>query len=143
MAYKEWKREYSVSVKRFNDDHRQLFQYLNDLHQGLISGLNISDMGYILKGLMEYTIVHFQEEERMMKKFNYPEFESHRIEHEMLLKRVGEFYRDFIQGKKAFSLELLSFLDDWVTSHILTMDMKYKPFFEDIGRRQKAGKVSV
>ncbi len=140
MAYKEWKKEYSVSVKKFNDDHKKLFGYLNELHQGLVSGIGIADMSYILKGLIDYTRTHFQTEERLMEKNGYPHFVEHKKEHDNLLQKVDVFYDEFSSGKKAFTIELLTFLDDWVTDHILKTDMKYKPFFEKIAEIQKESK---
>mgnify|MGYP001552270672 CR=1 FL=1 len=137
MAYKEWKNQYNVSVKKFNDDHKKLFSYLNELHRGLVSGLNISDMGYILRGLVDYTVSHFKNEERLMLKFDFPEYKDHKKEHDDLLEEVSAFYEDFQAGKQSFSLELLSFLDNWVTNHILTTDMKYKTFFELIAKKQQ------
>ena len=137
MAYREWKNEYDVAVKLFNDDHKELFGFLKQLHQGLVAGFGISDMSFILDGLVNYTVNHFKREERLMLKHNYPEYEIHKKEHDDLLNQVGEFVTDFKVGKKAFSLELLSFLDNWVTDHILGSDMKYKPFFKNIAIEQK------
>ncbi len=139
MSYREWRPEYNVSVKAFNEDHRKLFGYLNELQRGVSSGLGVSSMGYILKGLVDYTIEHFKREEVLMKRYHYPnpEYIAHKGEHEKLLEEVGEFYHDFLEGKSQFSLELLSFLSDWVTNHILNTDMKYKSFFKDIAEKQK------
>ncbi len=139
MAYKEWKKEFSVAVKQFNDDHKKLFGYLNELDQGLKAGIGIADMSYILKGLIDYTKTHFRNEERLMEKHGYPGYEQHKKEHDDLLQKVDLFYDEFSSGKKAFSIELLTFLDNWVTDHILKTDMKYKPFFEKIAEIQKNG----
>jgi hemerythrin len=143
MSYREWRPEYNVSVKAFNDDHKKLFGYLNDLQQGISSGLGVSNMGYILRGLVEYTVEHFKREEVLMEKYNFPEYTAHKDEHTKLLEEVGQFYSDFQEGKSTFSLELLSFLSDWVTNHILNSDMKYKYFFKEIADRQKAAKQNV
>jgi len=138
MAYREWKNEYNIAVKKFNDDHKELFSYLNQLHQGLIGGFGISDMSFILDGLVKYTVKHFKSEESLMIKFNYPHYEEHKEEHDELLAQVGEFIEDYKKGKKAFSIELLSFLDNWISNHILQTDMKYKPFFKEIAKQQKS-----
>jgi hemerythrin len=137
MPFKEWKNEYNVAVKKFNDAHKELFSYLNNLHQGVVAGLGITNMTYILKGLLDYTTNHFRDEERLMKKYNYPEYESHKKEHDALLAKVSEYYTEFQQGHTSFSFELLSFLDKWITNHILHTDMKYKPFFKEIAKKQK------
>lgn len=137
MSYVEWKNEYNVGVKSFNDDHKRLFGYLNELHSGLSAGFKVSEMQYIVKGLVEYTQTHFKREEKLMMKYNYPEFEKHKEEHDNLLKEVGEFNEDFIAGKKSFSFALLEFLHDWVSNHILQTDMKYKEFFKEEVRSQE------
>ncbi len=138
MSYREWRPEYNVSVKAFNDDHRMLFGYLNDLHQGISSGLGVSSMGYIIKGLVDYTVEHFKREEILMGRYHYPEYNFHKKEHDKLLEEVGQFYSEFQEGKSTFSLELLAFLSEWVTNHILNTDMKYKYFFKEIAEKQKA-----
>jgi len=137
MPYVEWKNEYSVGVKAFNDDHKRLFSYLNELHDGLNAGFKVAEMEYILKGLVDYTTSHFQREERLMVKHNYPDYKVHKDEHEALLKEVGEFYADFKAGKKAFSFALLEFLNSWISNHILQRDMMYKEFFVSIAEAQK------
>jgi hemerythrin len=141
MSYREWRPEYNVSVKAFNEDHKKLFGYLNELQRGLSSGLGVSSMGYIIKGLVDYTIEHFRREEILMGKYQYPEYEIHRDEHNKLLDEVGQFYSEFQEGKSTFSLELLSFLNEWVTDHILNTDMKYKNFFREIAVKQQAKRV--
>lgn len=137
MAFIDWKSEYNVGVKVFNDDHKRLFAYLNELNDGMNAGFKIAEMEYILKGLVEYTISHFQREEKLMTKHSYPDYAAHKKEHEALLKEVNEFYDDFKEGRKAFSFALLSFLSDWVQNHILKTDMKYRLFFEQIAHEQQ------
>ncbi len=136
--FKEWKSEYNVAVKQFNDDHKKLFDYFNDLNRGLLSGMRITEMSYVLEGLIDYTKTHFENEEKMMRKYNYPKYEEHKKEHDALVKDVMDFYQDFQAGKKAFTIELLKFLDDWVTNHILETDMHYKPFFTKIAKEQQS-----
>lgn len=143
MKYKEWRPEYNVSVKAFNDDHKKLFGFLNELQQGVSSGIGVSNMGYIIKGLVDYTTEHFRREEIMMGKYHYPEYEDHKMEHNKLLKKVGQFYSDFQEGKSTFSLELLSFLNDWISNHILNTDMKYKPFFREIAIKQRRKRTGL
>ena len=136
MAYIEWSNDYNVAVKKFNDDHKKLFDYINDLHRGMTSGFTIADMSYILKELIDYTRTHFKTEEKLMEKFDYPDLESHREEHAKLLEQVDDYYTDFQKGKKAFTLTLLQFLNEWITNHILDTDMKYKSFFKEVAKNQ-------
>jgi hemerythrin len=129
MDFIGWTDDYSVGIKTFDDEHKQLISYINKLHIGMKSGEGISSMGYLLDGLIDYTIMHFGHEEEFMVKYSYAEYNRHKAEHDNFTEKINRFNRDFAEGKKFFSLELMAFLRDWLINHILGTDMKYKIFF--------------
>ncbi len=59
MAFVVWDETLYVGVPAFNEDHRRLVGFINDLHGGIVSGIGISQMTYILNGLIDYTKEHF------------------------------------------------------------------------------------
>jgi len=129
MAFVIWDTTLDVGVSHFNEDHRRLVGFINDLHGGIVSGLGIAQMTYILDGLIDYTKNHFAREEEMMAKHDYPDIKAHRREHYELMKQVAEFSARLGEGKASFTLELMSFLKDWLVNHIKVTDMKYRGFF--------------
>ncbi|HOT44035.1 MAG TPA: bacteriohemerythrin [Spirochaetota bacterium] len=133
MAFVIWDTTLDVGVSHFNEDHRRLVGFINDLHGGIVSGLGISQMTYILDGLIDYTKNHFAREEDLMAKHEYPDIKAHRREHYDLMKQVAEFSARLREGKASFSLELMSFLKDWLVNHIKGTDMKYRDFFSAKG----------
>ena len=133
MAFVSWDETLDVGVAQFNEDHRRLVGYINDLHNGIVSGIGISQMTYILDGLIDYTKNHFAREEELMTKYDYPGLKGHRREHYELMKQVSEFKSRLAEGKASFSLELMSFLKDWLVNHIKVTDMKYRDFFAGKG----------
>jgi hemerythrin len=133
MAFVTWDNTLDVGVSQFNEDHRRLVGYINDLHGGIVSGIGITQMTYILDGLISYTKEHFGREEELMSKHDYPDIKAHRREHYELMKQVAEFNTRLGEGKTAFSLELMSFLKDWLVNHIRGTDMKYRDFFAGKG----------
>ncbi len=134
MAFIEWSDEYSVGIKQFNDDHRELIKIVNELHSGLISKLGIAQMTYIMGSLVNYTVSHFAREEKYMVKYNYPDYDAHKNEHEKLLNKVREYSRMLEDGQTSFSIELMSFLRDWLVNHIQGCDMKYREFFKQYAK---------
>ena len=60
-----------------------------------------------------------------MKKWNYPGYVYHKGEHTQFVSKVAAFQADCEAGKVAMSLEVLSFLKDWVSNHIQITDKKY------------------
>ncbi len=133
MAYIEWNEDLSVGVDLFNEDHKRLFEYINRLHQGMVTGLGTSSMTDILNGLVDYTMTHFDNEERMMIQHTYAGYEAHKKEHDTLVARVADFQTQLNSGRGSFSLALMGFLKDWLINHIMGTDLKYKDFFLEKG----------
>lgn len=129
MAFITWDDSLDVGVAAFNDDHRRLVGMVNELHAGIVSGLGISQMTYILDGLVDYTRTHFKREEELMTKHAYPGLKAHRREHYDLMVQVADFQTRLRDGMASFSIELMSFLRDWLVTHIKGTDMGYRDFF--------------
>lgn len=128
-----WEEKFSVGIKQFDEEHRQLISYLNKLHLGLVSGDNVGAMVKVLDGLVTYTQSHFAHEESLMSAHSYPQYEAHKKEHEDLIAKVVDFESRLTAGKASFSLELMSFLKDWLVIHIQGTDKKYSDFFKEKG----------
>ncbi len=133
MPYLTWQEDFSVGVKDFDEDHKKIVNFINKLHLGFISGEGVAAMKEVLNGLVDYTAIHFKKEEDSMEKYNYPEKDTHKAAHDSMVNKVKEFQENYDQGKTAFSLELMSFLRDWLINHIRKTDMAYKKFFNDAG----------
>jgi len=63
-----------------------------------------------------------------MKLHAYPDFAAHKAAHEALKKQVLDFQREFEAGETFISVELMTFLKNWLEKHIQGTDMRYSPF---------------
>ncbi len=134
MEYIKWTPELSVGVTLLDAEHRKLVEMVNTLNQLILSGNKTSVVDSTLAGLLEYTKIHFRNEEDLMKKYGYPLYEKHKKEHDELTSAVKEFIERLQVSVEAnFSLELLAFLREWLVNHIKGSDMKYKAFFNSMG----------
>ncbi len=129
MEFIEWGEHLSVGVKVFDQEHKELINLVNTLNQALKAGSAKKTMEDILQSLVNYTKIHFKHEEDYMLLYDYPEYQKHKQEHEALTNQVMDFLNRYQAGKATFSLELMNFLKDWLTKHILGSDKKYKDFF--------------
>ncbi len=133
MDFITWTDEFSVGVGKFDAEHRNLVNFINKLNNALKIGSAQKTIEEILGGLIRYTAIHFKHEEDYMVLYDYPAYEAHRKEHQDLTAQVADFYERFCAGKTTFSLELLNFLKDWLTKHILGSDRAYRDFFNGKG----------
>jgi hemerythrin len=129
MALILWSDGMSVGIQVFDNEHKQLVNLVNKLYDALMAGSAKKTMEDILKSLVNYTKIHFKHEEDYMTLHDYPEYVSHKKEHDELTAQVMDFYERYEAGKTSFSIELMTFLKDWLVKHILGSDKKYREFF--------------
>lgn len=125
--YLPWDASYSVEVKIFDEQHKQLFEFINRLHDGMEAGHSHEVLVEILDGLVEYTMTHFADEERLMEESNYPDYTKHKEEHENLISKVIAYQEDVTAGNAKLDKAVLDFLIDWLKNHIAKTDKNYGP----------------
>jgi hemerythrin-like metal-binding protein len=135
MALMNWDSRYSVGVSALDDQHSGLFSILNDLHAAMMKGQAQSLTGSLLHKLVDYTRKHFAAEEAMMTSTGYPGLAAHRELHRGLTKQVQEYVGRFEKGEITLNLQLLNFLRDWLSNHILKTDKEYGPWLTEHGVR--------
>jgi hemerythrin len=133
MALITWNESFSVKVKQFDDQHKKLIDMVNELHDAMKVGKGKDVLEKILAGLIQYTVTHFANEERLMKQHNYPEYEQHKKEHNLLTLQVNDVQRKFREGGAVLSQSVLQFLKEWLQNHIQGTDKNYAPFLNGKG----------
>ena len=125
MALMTFGKNYSVGVQAVDNQHKVLFDIINELHAAMMKGQAQSLTGPMLHKLADYTHTHFSEEEAMMAAAKYPGLADHKLKHRELVKQVEEYVLSYDKGEITLNLKLLNFLRDWLTNHIQKVDMAY------------------
>lgn len=133
MPIIEWNDSFSVNVAEIDFQHKKLVSMINELNDAMAKGKGKDAIGKIIDGLVSYAGTHFATEEKYFDMFKYPGSLSHKKEHADFVKKVGEFQEGFSKGDLALTIEVMRFLKDWLTKHILGLDKKYGPFFNEKG----------
>lgn len=133
MSLIDWNSSYSVNVKEIDDQHKKLIDLINKLYDEMKSGHGKEALSGVLKELVDYTKYHFQAEEKLLSKNNYPNFAAHKKEHEELTKKVEEINEKIASGKMVISSNVLTFLKDWLNNHILVEDKGYSKYLNEKG----------
>jgi len=128
----EWdEQRYSVGICKMDSQHRQLVDLLNALH----SPNNTKDQDLIdraLKALIAYTKQHFVDEERILKKLNYPRLEGHHEQHQNFIETLNGLRNSYEKTGKSVEMiqQLTAFLSEWLMNHILVEDRAYRNYLE-------------
>jgi hemerythrin-like metal-binding protein len=126
MAFMDWQAAYSVGVLSIDEQHRGLLDIINRLHGVMKRGGAVVELQGVLGELVAYTRYHFSHEEQMMERCGYPELAEHKSKHSALVGQVEAFQRELVGGRATVSLQLMTFLKDWLSKHILETDMRYR-----------------
>ena len=124
----EMKPEFFTGIKLIDNEHRQLFDYANQIYDLLHAEFvpdkydNILD---ILAKLRDYTKKHFADEEAYMESIQYKKIFTQKVQHQAFIDELDKLDLDEISeldNQEETIENLLSFVTDWLIHHILEVD---------------------
>lgn len=128
MPFIQWSEKMSVGNATIDQQHKTLIDMINTVYDAMGRGKGDNVLSETMKKLVQYTKSHFAHEEKYMQQMGYPEFEQHQRIHRELTKKVQDICQKISEGQYYSSVTLGGFLKDWLTSHIMNVDMKYVAF---------------
>ncbi len=142
MASMEWTPEMSVGLAELDDDHKMLVRVINQLAN------NAGQAGALRQcifALMRYAEFHFAREEHVLQTCGFQELPEHKVEHEDFTAQIQALAKRFEEDPEAAAPEineqLLDYLKNWLTHHILIVDMAYRPLVEDKAEARSAAQA--
>jgi hemerythrin-like metal-binding protein len=132
MAFMKWTYKFSTGVAVYDAEHKTLFSLINNLHDSM-TGVGDARLSEILDGVVNYTIQHFDHEERVLALRNYPGLEDHKRQHELLKAKVQAFRDTLSSGNSQIYIALLRFIKQWLLKHIQKEDKAYSAFLNAKG----------
>jgi hemerythrin len=130
MALIKWTSALSVAIPEIDVQHQKLVSLINQLHDAMLSGKGREVLGGVLSELVDYTKIHFAREEDLLRRNNYPDYPRHKKIHEELTFKVVNLKREFESGEPVLTLDVMKFLQHWLTGHIEKSDKQYSPYIQ-------------
>lgn len=128
-----WKDEYSVNVVEIDNQHKNLFEIINNLIEILNSTPKKEEVADIINKIVEYKIAHFGTEEKYFNLFNYEGSAKHIDSHKKFNEKLQEVQASYKEDTIGFAFALVNFLEDWLINHLMYMDQEYKKCFNEHG----------
>ena len=125
MALIVWNNMYSVNVAEIDEQHKKIVDLINLLHDSIRSGEKNQVLAQIYNELIAYTILHFNHEEMLMRKANYPDLIEHQEVHKSIVEQVKRLKQAYAGGSQTALNDTLEFLRNWLLKHIAGTDKKY------------------
>jgi hemerythrin len=128
MSFVDWDPNYSVHISQFDNHHKDLIRLINEAHENFVTRAGKEATRVIIDRLVDYAQYHFTAEEDWMKDHDYPELGWHTAEHNSFWHKVFDFQASYHNGDKQLTVEVLTFLKDWLMDHVCAADAAYGSF---------------
>ena len=116
-----WTEDFSVGVPLMDEQHKKLIDLINAVADTNVPG-RVFDS---IMRMYSYADEHFRNEEALMRRIGYAGIDEQIRMHKSFSAKAVEFAgRDFTKG--VTQQEVFTFLRNWLTEHILKLDMAYK-----------------
>ena len=124
----EMKKEYFTGIELIDSEHRQLFDYANQIYELLHAEFvpdKYDNSLVILDELRDYTKKHFADEEAYMESIHYKKIFSQKIQHQAFIEELDNIDLENIsevENQDEIISKMLIFVTDWLKTHILELD---------------------
>lgn len=122
----EFKEEYVTGIKQIDEEHKRLFEIADETYnlsrkEFLVD--KYDQVIQILKELKEYATMHFEHEEAYMESIGYKKMFTQKVQHNAFREKLNSWnLYDIDENSEETVDEILSFLTNWLVSHILEHD---------------------
>lgn len=132
MAVFGWDQSYSTGIVSIDEQHQLLMAMIAGLDQAEGEGTGGLLISYVLQELMRYVGTHFEDEEKLMMRHDFPGLASHRQEHDFYVERLKHIQENYRDGD-LLARQTLDFLKEWISCHIKGTDQIYAAFIREKG----------
>lgn len=128
-----WNQQFSIGNSQVDEDHKTLIEIYNNLVDLIEKNGDREYFSIILSQMTDFVLKHFENEEEYMRKFNYPHFDEHKDKHDDYSYKVAMYNAELLGDNPPDPSEIISYIEKWWKTHILTNDARYEKYKRSIG----------
>ncbi len=124
-----WSEELSLGIDSIDNQHKKLVEIINNLDESMKGNDSNIQLKAIFAELNQYTQRHFYYEEKLFEQHGYQDSIEHKRQHAELIVQLTELKEkcDHYQNESV-TQDVMQFLKNWLTYHILKTDKAYSQF---------------
>lgn len=128
-----WREQLSVGNNIIDEDHKYLIEIINKV-EVCLTKKSMPALKAELKRLHDYSLLHFDREEKIAIAVGYEQTPGLQQSHQSLLGKLKKVESDFMSAEQAWSPELTKefadFLRNWLIDHVIKEDLLMKPVLQ-------------
>lgn len=128
-----WKEEYQSGFQEIDSQHHYFVSLIDELYDAILKLDTKDKLTLIFTKLVAYAANHFATEEKFFKEFNYEGAAEHAAEHKKLTEKLFTLQAQTERDQLELSFDLIDFMEDWLSNHLVEVDAKYHACFSEHG----------
>ncbi len=128
----EWTEDLATGSSEIDRQHKELFNRVNALLEACRQGKGKAEVSKVVQFLDDYVTTHFSEEEKYMRKYDYPTYATHKAQHLEFIENFSELKRQI--EKEGAGVHLLvktnHMIVQWLINHISKVDRALGTFLK-------------
>lgn len=126
--YIVWTDKNKLNIPIIDEQHRGIVSIINSLHYFIRQGMDFQALLPTIIIMEQFSIIHFESEEMLLKKYEYPDYDNHCMLHTELRENIKAIKAQTFIKKDPDAV--ISFLKDWWIHHTNVEDQKYRVWIE-------------
>ncbi len=119
-----WTEQLSTGIEEIDAQHKTRIGKFNDLIAACNQEKGREEVQKFLQFLTGYVVVHFSDEETLMRQRGYLGYDAHRLEHQQFRERLAKLRDDFVAGMQDQVVsESVWLAAEWFIGHIKRSDL--------------------
>ena len=119
----QWNPSFEIEHDRIDEQHRVFVELICDLSQAAGRNASRDRLQRILRQIHAYAMFHFITEENIMLDVDYPQYESHRGDHQRLLGELVSIMGKHRNGQVPVQ-DIAEYAFRWFEEHAKTCDQR-------------------
>lgn len=122
MEFIQWDNSLATGIALIDAQNKTLINKANKLYENIYRNDFKEKLNELLGELFEYTEYHFDMEEELLNKYEYPEKSNHIEEHENFRNYIRSYLNETNRDDLMVATNILVYLNTWITHHIKEID---------------------
>ena len=101
MEALQWNEVLATGIEEIDDQHKRLLEILNQLRVAAERRERKEATAEVLQQMLDYTIYHFDYEEKLLEHAGYELLPLHKRTHELFIRRIPDFQKRHAAGEEA------------------------------------------
>ncbi len=136
MKLLEFKQDELTNFKHIDDEHKAIVEFANKLFERY-SKEKYDEFNDLLKVFISSGTEHFHTEEKYMLNNNYPNFYSHKIEHDRFTRKLSDYREKLMDNPQVNGNVLLCFIKEWFINHVAGKDKMLGDYLSKLTNENK------